>query len=309
MYHLTTDNMRAGYVNLVKAVRHSNNWVKPRDQRTLELSDVIITLTDPSRSIPYEVGRKLHLPIASAEFIQLVGGYSDVHQLASIAPVFTKFTNLGRLRGAYGPRLYPQWPRLIRRLVEDPDTRQAVATIWRADELHYEDSHDVPCTISLSYTIRDGALDARTHMRSNDLWLGLPYDFGQFTALQRTLAWALGVNVGTYTHFVNSLHLYERNLEAAANVKLIQTDDTHQDRMPPLAIETSEPMTELMRWALAQSLARRAGMGIDSESERTVHSRRLDGHASILPICHICRYAYDPDPKTTFHNICDECTF
>lgn len=304
--HLVTSDMRVGYLELHKDLLLLGDWVKPRGRPTLELSDVMITLTDPTQAIPYDVGRKLHMPIASAEFIQLVGGYSDVQQLSSISSVFNTFTDRGRLRGAYGPRLHWQWNWLLKRLTSDPDTRQAVMTIWRPEELT-QDSHDVPCTISLSYTIRNGALDARTHMRSNDFWLGLPYDFGQFTALQRTLAFVLGVKVGTYTHFVNSLHLYERDLDDASNLVLTHVA-RKRDMMPPITFELDDETTVFMRWAIVQSLARRIALGIASEVERNAHSDRLDRYPSTLPICSNCRYTYGPNPETDFLNTCSECT-
>jgi hypothetical protein len=57
-------------------------------------------------------------------------------------------------------------------------------------------------------------------MRSNDLWLGLPYDVFAFTCIQQMVAAALGVGLGWYQHQAGSLHVYDRNMEktkAAAN--------------------------------------------------------------------------------------------
>jgi thymidylate synthase len=48
-------------------------------------------------------------------------------------------------------------------------------------------------------------------MRSNDVYIGLPFDVFSFTMLQELLARDLGVEVGRYVHMVGSLHLYERN--------------------------------------------------------------------------------------------------
>jgi thymidylate synthase len=302
--HIVTPNMRKGYIDLCDALFRLGEEVSPRGEPTIELSDVQITLTDPAKAIPYDVGRNLHMAIASAEFIQLLGGYSDVEQLKSISPVFDRFTDGGRLRGAYGPRLHKQWPKLLKRLTADPNTRQGVVTIWRENELE-NDVRDVPCTISLSYTIRNGALDARTHMRSNDFWLGTPYDFGQFTALQRTLAFVLGVEVGTYTHFVNSLHMYKRDINAAKH--LVVDSSSTRDLMPPITFDTTEKMTVVTRWDLVQSLARRIAIGDALAGLGNIHFDRLRGHISKLPICHICRYAYDPDPERFHLNVCDEC--
>jgi thymidylate synthase len=48
-------------------------------------------------------------------------------------------------------------------------------------------------------------------MRSNDLILGLPHNIIQFSSLQEVLAGWLGVEVGSYNHFADSLHLYQRD--------------------------------------------------------------------------------------------------
>ena len=54
-------------------------------------------------------------------------------------------------------------------------------------------------------------------MRSNDLWSGFPYDIFQFTCIQILLAMKLGVELGTYTHIADSLHMYERDFVKARN--------------------------------------------------------------------------------------------
>jgi len=52
-------------------------------------------------------------------------------------------------------------------------------------------------------------------MRSNDIFKGLPYNFIQFTTLQEVLASWIGVVPGVYTHYADSLHLYEVDAASA----------------------------------------------------------------------------------------------
>jgi thymidylate synthase len=52
-------------------------------------------------------------------------------------------------------------------------------------------------------------------MRSNDVWLGLPYDVFAFTTIQRLIAEQLKLDLGTYYHQAGSEHLYNRNREQA----------------------------------------------------------------------------------------------
>jgi thymidylate synthase len=63
--------------------------------------------------------------------------------------------------------------------------------------------------------VRDELLRMRVSMRSNDVWLGLPYDLFQFSSLHGAVAAALGVEQGTYVHTVGSMHIYERDIMRA----------------------------------------------------------------------------------------------
>jgi thymidylate synthase len=57
-----------------------------------------------------------------------------------------------------------------------------------------------------------------TTMRSNDVWLGLPYDVFTATILHELMAGWLGADLGEYHHHVDSLHVYERDLDKAVTV-------------------------------------------------------------------------------------------
>ena len=103
---------------------------------------------------------------------------------------------------------FDQWEYIKNMLKEHPETRQAIIHIKSADN---KESKDVNCTISLQFFIRDGKLYCTAYMRSNDIWLGYPYDVFQFTNMQILLSMELGLELGTYTHIAGSLHLYERN--------------------------------------------------------------------------------------------------
>jgi thymidylate synthase len=95
-------------------------------------------------------------------------------------------------------------------------------------------------------------------MRSNDAWFGLVHDVFAFTMLQEMVARDLEVGIGTYTHFVASLHLYEDTLEKARNF----VNEGLQSTISPM-----DPMPDGSPWQSIKELLRaeqqaRAGIPI-----------------------------------------------
>ena len=123
------------------------------------------------------------------------------------------------LHGAYGPRIYGNLSKLVDQLRKDYSTRQAVLTIFDSNKDLNDTFKDVPCTLSLHYFIRDDKLTARTNMRSNDVYLGLPYDLTQFIGLQGAIAKAMDIEMGAYVHNVGSMHIYEQHIPSAQWIK------------------------------------------------------------------------------------------
>jgi thymidylate synthase len=117
------------------------------------------------------------------------------------------------IHGGYGPRLfrwneYNQVQTISDLLRRKRDSRQAVIQLFDASDIVAEHK-DIPCTCTLQFMIRGDALHMITHMRSNDVYVGLPHDVFAFTMLQEIIARDLSVDLGTYKHFVGSLHLYD----------------------------------------------------------------------------------------------------
>lgn len=207
------DDMRTGYLELVEWVQGGRE-VSPRGYKTWEIEDAVITLNNPRDALPVGVGRKPRVAIGAAEALLLCGGLASPSLLTSVSPAFRRFVDGGDLHGGYGRRIAMQLPRAVERLLQDPDSRQAVVTIW--DPLYdMQEVRDLPCTLDFNFRVRNDRLNMSTTMRSNDVWLGACYDFFMFTQLQCTVANALGIEPGTYTHHAYSFHMYERNLEAA----------------------------------------------------------------------------------------------
>jgi thymidylate synthase len=87
-----------------------------------------------------------------------------------------------------------------------------------------------------------------TTMRSNDVWLGLPYDLFTATILQELMAGWLGVELGTYHHHVDSLHLYAQHDQGALEVA---TSAVEQSPMMTALAAPAEGFTEFVTAVVA----------------------------------------------------------
>jgi thymidylate synthase len=100
-------------------------------------------------------------------------------------------------------------------LIRDKDTRQAVLR-FSLPEHQWVGNKDQTCTMHGNFLIRENKLNLSVVMRSNDLVLGLVYDLPWFVSLMDRMVAELkphypDLEVGSYTHTVHSLHIYEKN--------------------------------------------------------------------------------------------------
>lgn len=304
------------YVHVLSSLLRNGKQVSPRGEPTLEMLNATITVEDAATAHTLRTVRPANLRISATETLHLLGGLSSLEQLdLASGGRFQAYADRGRLRGAYGPRIYHQVPAVLSLLARDPDTRQAVITIWNGKE-HQVQSRDVPCTQSFQFFVRNGRLDMRAGMRSSDAWLGIPHDYLMFSRLQLVMAHCLGLEAGHFTHTAGSLHLYERDREAAQAV--VDAGVLDRDRLlppPPLiAFEDAEDLPPIVAFAACRRLAEvtctRTSEPLGTEiTERPFrwyhrHVPMIDG-----VICEDCRYVIPVKEMGPFEGRCHECSF
>lgn len=231
---LVLRDLQNAYVHLVHHVLTEGQQVRCRDQWTTEITAATLIFPDVNYTtlLPLGVNRGVNLKLAAVEALQLVAGESHPDLVLAAAPEFAAVmvdpTDLDY--GAYGPRLKVQLHEIVKQLLVDGQSRQAVAHIWSSNDLWHEG--DKPCTIFLNFLVRDLRLELHVHMRSNDVWLGVPYDVFAFTQLQHTVARALQLLPGQYVHHATSLHLYERDIERAEKLTLFNNTTSRPPELP-----------------------------------------------------------------------------
>ena len=212
-------DMRQGYIDACKYVLWHGLDASPRGMRTRELIAHQIILENPFDALPTGIGRKVSTRFAAVEAAQLIAGRSFPSLTVAINPNMAEFMEGGQFHGAYGPRIKRAIRRAVENLKHDRDSRQALVNIWSADLDLFIRTRDVPCTLTLQYLIRNDRLIAVTNMRSNDVWWGLAYDAFQFTQLQITIAYLLGIEPGMYVHNAGSFHAYEKDWPSIEELK------------------------------------------------------------------------------------------
>ncbi len=212
----------------VQTALQAGEPASPRGQAIREVWNYTCHIDYP-HLIPFEVpGRNLRQFIGAVEALQLVGQTHHPEIVTEGVKSMAKYANHGIFHGAYGQRVFGQLQRVERLLQYDPDSRQAVISIYDGSRDLLQPVSDIPCTLTIQFYIRNGALGMRVSMRSNDVWLGLPYDLIQFAALQCAMADSLGIPAGVYTHTVGSLHLYDRDKDVAYGLATIPPLQSHE---------------------------------------------------------------------------------
>ena len=218
------NNMNWAWLHAVSNTLAWGQLVSPRGKATKETLHRTITV-DMNRPVLTVEARKLSYRFMAAEAFWILTGDDRVESIAPYNKAIADFSDDGKtFFGAYGPKVVQQMPYVIRKLYEDPDTRQAGLTIWRESP---PTTKDVPCTVAMFFNIRGGRLNASVFMRSSDVWLGVPYDVFNFSMIAHFICGSLNqsgrlvglggglLEPGTLYLTAISSHLYETNWSGA----------------------------------------------------------------------------------------------
>ena len=248
----TFDNFTDCYLSLASQVFNDYDFIsQPRGQKIREKLAMKFIITNPRSRIPYVRARKFSAQYMIAELLWYISGEQSTEWIANYSSFWRDISDDGKTaNSAYGARIFKphfciadssliQWVYIVNELRKDPDSRRAVIHI-RSPWDSVNAKLDMPCTLALQFFIRDGALHQIVNMRSSDLILGIAYDVPAFTFFQEMLALELGVELGTYTHISNSLHIYERHFKMVE--EMLGDDAVCQAKMDQMVRGNMSPL-------------------------------------------------------------------
>ena len=269
--------------------------VSSRAGDTREILHATISIDDPVQKWISIRNPPISIAYALAELICILNGSDDASVINYWNEALPRYAGTYKnYPGAYGNRLINHYKinqieKVYETLKVHPDSRQAVMIIWDPrEDLPIDNgkprNDDIPCNICSMIKVRDNKLEWTQVMRSNDLYLGLPYNLIQFTSIQEILASWLGIDVGSYNQISDSLHLYTKD------EKKISDDGEEVINTDKLSIP-KESYSEVIDkiYSIMESISHEPGITEDELFEMAGYNTGYEAYNNILRV--ICAYA------------------
>ena len=200
----------------------------PRGLDIHECLNVGLYIENPALNLFKYEDKSLTLPTGyvKKEMCLYLLGSDDARDFSKASKFWDNIkTKQGKINSAYGNLIFnksledgrSQFDWAFDSLKNDKDSRQSFMR-YNNTSHQYDGNKDVPCTFIQGFHIRDSKLHTTVEMRSNDLIKGTTYDIPSFILFQRLMLLRLrevypDLEMGSYTHFANSFHLYSTDFE------------------------------------------------------------------------------------------------
>ncbi len=217
-------DINSEFRNLITKIKTEGYESAPRDQKVKEVYMYTMPL-DPTRVLLDFKTRPFNFKYLAGELAWYLKRERNIEYISKFSSFWSKLTdNRGEINSNYGNLLFGEqlhW--CLNALKNDKNTRQAIAFLNRP-QFQYQGNKDFVCTMYLNFFIREDTLHMKMTIRSNDMFFGLSYDAPFFSLiLQQMRLWLLGtypkLKLGTYFHYADNIHFYERHFEVADKIE------------------------------------------------------------------------------------------
>lgn len=108
-------------------------------------------------------------------------------------------------------RRIDQIARVVESLRTNPDSRRHIVNAWNVADL--DRMALAPCHMTFQFYVAGGALSCQLYVRSNDLFLGAPFNIAQYALLTHMMAQQTDLDVGELVYTIGDAHLYLNHLD------------------------------------------------------------------------------------------------
>ena len=153
---------------------------------------------------------------ANAEFLERIDpGYINPGKAWKLREHIWKdlLNKNGEFDYCYNDRIMYSIYKVIKELKRNPDSRQAIISIWDAAEDIYGlgGKKRIPCSMYYQFFIRDGKLHITYNQRSADVITHFGNDVYLAWQLMRQMASSIEIKEGYLFHNIGSLHAYKKD--------------------------------------------------------------------------------------------------
>ena len=220
------------FKNIINHIEEQNQSADPRGLKVKEsiLSSFMI---NPATPIANFEKRKFNWKYLAGELAWYLKKNRDVDFIGSFSNFWGTLTNpdSNEINSNYGSLVFnkEQFGWVVDSLVADKNSRQAIM-FFNQPKFQFEGNKDFVCTMYANFFIRDNKLNMKIQMRSNDIFYGLTFDAPFFAFLQQSVHIKLletypDLELGTYYHFADNLHFYERHFDLAKSIQEEKIDN------------------------------------------------------------------------------------
>ncbi len=189
-----------------------------------------------SAGFPLVTTKKVSFRNIVCELLWFLRGETNIKPLKELG--VTIWNEWATADGALGPIYGKQWrswqspegtvidqiSEVIAQIKRNPSSRRLLVSAWNPADLpdeRYSPQENVargkmalsPCHALFQFYVLDGALSCQLYQRSNDIFLGQPYNIAQYALLTHMVAAQCGLAVGEYIHTIGDAHLYANHHE------------------------------------------------------------------------------------------------
>jgi thymidylate synthase len=128
---------------------------------------------------------------------------------------------------------------ILFQLRTNPDSRRIILSAWNPNQLH--EMALPPCHYAAQFRVINGKLSCMLNMRSNDVFLGAPFNIASYALLTHIFAREAGLEVGELIHTIGDAHIYHNHFDQVRE-QLSRTEYP----LPQLKIDDAFSLTDCL---------------------------------------------------------------
>jgi len=184
---------------------------------------------DLSKGFPLVTTKKVFLKAIIHETLWFLKGDTNVKYLNDHG--VTIWDEWADKNGELGPVYGKQWIRwsddeggeinqieqVQDMLRNNPNSRRIIVSAWNVGDIQElikgKKSAPPACHTMFQFYVSGGKLSCQLYMRSNDVFLGMPFNIAQYAMLTMMLAQTCDLGLGEYIHTNGDVHIYQNHIE------------------------------------------------------------------------------------------------